>query len=113
MCAVTALGDYNYKLGGHLVLWECKLVLEFPPGATVLLPSACISHSNIPIQANESRYSFTQYSAGSLFRFVDQNFMKKEDFMATLSPQQQIVEEFKSSSRLYEGLSLLSTYTVM
>ncbi|KAF8879430.1 hypothetical protein CPB84DRAFT_1751652 [Gymnopilus junonius] len=29
-CAITALGSFNPKKGGHLVLWECGLVIEFP-----------------------------------------------------------------------------------
>ncbi|THV07307.1 hypothetical protein K435DRAFT_643672, partial [Dendrothele bispora CBS 962.96] len=71
MCAVTALGDFNPKVGGHIVLWDLKIVLEFPPGCTVLLPSALIRHSNIPIQQNETRYSITQYTAGGIWRWLD------------------------------------------
>jgi hypothetical protein len=37
------------------------LVMEFPPRATVLM------HYNLRIQQGETRYSFTQYAAGSLF----------------------------------------------
>ncbi|KAJ7861332.1 hypothetical protein B0H13DRAFT_2568122 [Mycena leptocephala] len=61
-CAITALGNFDYTKGGHLILWDCKLILEFPPGTTVLIPSAALFHSNIPI--GERRYSFTQYTAG-------------------------------------------------
>ncbi|KAJ7027568.1 hypothetical protein C8F04DRAFT_1189375 [Mycena alexandri] len=66
-CAITALGNFDYTKGGHLILWDCKIILEFPPGCTILLPSAAIFHSNIPIGPNERRYSFTQYSAGAFF----------------------------------------------
>ncbi|KZP33629.1 hypothetical protein FIBSPDRAFT_668970, partial [Athelia psychrophila] len=65
-CAVTALGDYDPTLGGHLILWDLKLVIEFPPGATVLIPSAVFTHSNTAIQAGETRYSFTPQLKGSL-----------------------------------------------
>ena len=64
MCAVTALGDFDPKKGGHLILWECGLIIEFPPGSTILLPSATISHSNVTVDRDERRYSFTQYTAG-------------------------------------------------
>jgi hypothetical protein len=47
-CAVTALGNFDYRKGGHLVLWELKLVIEFPAGSTILIPSAIIQHSNNP-----------------------------------------------------------------
>ncbi|KAL1739111.1 hypothetical protein HDZ31DRAFT_49910, partial [Schizophyllum fasciatum] len=69
-CAITALGRFNPDTGGHLVLWECGLVIRFPPGSTVLIPSAIIHHSNTRIARNERRYSVTQYSAGALFRWV-------------------------------------------
>lgn len=39
MCAITTLSDYDPKAGGHLVLWDLKLVIEFPPGSTILILS--------------------------------------------------------------------------
>ena len=71
MCTVTALGDFDPKKGGYLVLWECSLAIEFPPGSTILIPSATISHANTAIGTDERRYSFTQYTAGALFRWVE------------------------------------------
>ncbi len=70
MCAVTALGDYDPERGGHIVLWELRMIIEFPPSSTILIPSAVVSHSNTDIQPGERRYSFTQYSAGGLFRWT-------------------------------------------
>ena len=32
---------FDYRKGGHIVLWELRLVIEFP-SFTFLLPSACI-----------------------------------------------------------------------
>ncbi|KAK0458714.1 uncharacterized protein EV420DRAFT_1620489 [Desarmillaria tabescens] len=71
-CSVTVLGRFNPKQGGHLILWDLKLVIEFPPGSTILFPSAILRHSNTPIGCGETRYSFTQYTSGGLFRWVDQ-----------------------------------------
>jgi hypothetical protein len=39
-CAITAFGNFDPTCGGHLVLWDMKLVIEFPPGSTILIPSA-------------------------------------------------------------------------
>ncbi|KAL7278946.1 hypothetical protein ACG7TL_006778 [Trametes sanguinea] len=39
LCAITALGSFDHRLGGHLILWDLGLIIEFPPGATVLIPS--------------------------------------------------------------------------
>ncbi|KAJ3978843.1 hypothetical protein F5890DRAFT_1559572 [Lentinula detonsa] len=50
-CAIIALGDYNPNEGGHLLLWDLGLIIRFPPGSTILFPSALITHSNVPIQS--------------------------------------------------------------
>jgi hypothetical protein len=73
-CAITALGDFDHKRGGHLILWDAKLVLEFPHASTILIPSATLIHSNIGTQPNEWRASFTQFTAGGNFRWVDNGF---------------------------------------
>ncbi|KIK71586.1 hypothetical protein GYMLUDRAFT_235893 [Collybiopsis luxurians FD-317 M1] len=70
-CAITSGGNYNWELGGHLVLWDFKVILEFPPGATILLPSALLCHSNIPVQAAETCVSVTQYTAGGIQRRLE------------------------------------------
>ncbi|KAJ7668823.1 hypothetical protein B0H14DRAFT_2424732, partial [Mycena olivaceomarginata] len=73
-CAITALGDFDPDRGGHLILWDLKLIIRFPPGSTILIPSALIRHSNTSIQAHETRFSFTQYTSAGIFRFVDNGF---------------------------------------
>ena len=93
MCAVTALGDFDPKKGGHLILWECGLVIEFPPGSTVLIPSATISHSNVMVGHNKHRYLFTQYTVGGLFQWVENGFQKSTEFHASLSPEESAKQE--------------------
>ncbi|KAE9399619.1 hypothetical protein BT96DRAFT_775507, partial [Gymnopus androsaceus JB14] len=73
-CAVTSLGPFNSTCSGELVLWNLGLIVRFPPGCTILLPSALIVHSNLPIQPGGNRYSITQYSAAALSRFVENGF---------------------------------------
>ena len=51
-CAITALGPFDPTRGGHLVLWDLKLVIEFPSGSTILIPSATLQHSNVAIQTS-------------------------------------------------------------
>ncbi|KAJ7082459.1 hypothetical protein B0H15DRAFT_803272 [Mycena belliarum] len=81
-CAVQSLGRFAPEHGGHLVLWDLMLVIEFPPGSTILLPSATISHSNLPVdvKAGEERASFTQYTPGALLRFIDNGFRTEAQF---------------------------------
>ncbi|KAF8196615.1 hypothetical protein K438DRAFT_1456498, partial [Mycena galopus ATCC 62051] len=71
MCLISALGEFDPDQGGHLVLWDYDLIIRFPPGCSILIPSAVVTHSNTPIQDGEERFSVIQYSAGSLFRWVD------------------------------------------
>ncbi|KAI9429656.1 hypothetical protein H4582DRAFT_2064922 [Lactarius indigo] len=79
---------YDSKWGGHLVLWDFKLVIEFPPGSTVLIPSALIKHSNTPVQTGETRFCIVQYAAGGLFRWVENGFRSDEDRRASSSEEQ-------------------------
>lgn len=110
-CSVTSLGNFDPILGGHLVLWEMQLVIEFPAGSTILLPSAAVTHSNVPINssAGEQRFSFTQYTAGGIFRWVDQGFRTSDQFRGGLAPEE-LNETLKGlSSQLDMGLGLFST----
>ncbi|KAJ3769587.1 hypothetical protein FB446DRAFT_623905, partial [Lentinula raphanica] len=70
-CAITALGKYDPRRSGQLILWELKLVIDFPHAATVFIPSAVITHSNTPLAEGDNRMSFTQYTAGPIFRWVE------------------------------------------
>jgi hypothetical protein len=108
-CAITAFGTFDWTRGGHLILWDCKLILEFPPGCTILIPSAAIFHSNIPIAQGERRYSFTQYTAGGLFRWVEHGFQSEEEYFATLSAEGKKEERRLGLERTAAGVALFST----
>ncbi|KAJ7823367.1 hypothetical protein B0H13DRAFT_1447898, partial [Mycena leptocephala] len=69
-CAITTLGWFDPNLGGHLILWDLKLIIRFPPGSTILLPSAILRHSNIKIRPWERHFSFTQFTPAAIFRFI-------------------------------------------
>lgn len=77
--AVTSLGNYNPDKGGHIILREFGLMVRFPPGSTILFPSAIIRHGNAPIQQGEFRMSITSYAAGALFQYVDYGFQLKSE----------------------------------
>lgn len=84
ICCITALGCFDPVAGGHLVLEELQLVVEFPPGATVLIPSAVVTHSNTTIQG-ERRYSFTQYASSTLFSYVKNGMRTTRSLLLALS----------------------------
>lgn len=73
-CTVTALGQFDHTKGGQLVLWDYKLVIDFPAGSTIAFPSALVTHFNVRIRKGETRHSLTQYCSGHLCRFVDNRF---------------------------------------
>ncbi|KAF7795927.1 hypothetical protein EIP86_007094, partial [Pleurotus ostreatoroseus] len=108
-CAITAGGNFDYHKGGHLFLPQLGLILEFPPGATFLLPSATLIHGNTPIQASESRFSFTQYMAGGLFRYVYQGFQTEPWFKATMHSRA-AEAELERPTRWMSQISLFSLH---
>lgn len=78
LCAITSLGCYDPKEGGHLILVEFGIVVEFPPYSTILIPSAWITHGNTAIDSEEERMSMTQYLAAGLVLWAARGFRKAE-----------------------------------
>lgn len=70
ICTIFCCGYFDPKRSGLLVLRQLNLAIQFPPGSLILLPSALLKHANTALALGESRYSFTQFSAGGLFRWV-------------------------------------------
>ncbi|KAJ7790900.1 hypothetical protein B0H14DRAFT_2396083, partial [Mycena olivaceomarginata] len=100
MCLIGALGDFNAAQGRHLVCWDYDLIIRFPPGCSILIPSAVVTHSNTPIQDGEERFSLIQYSTGGLFRWVDNGFQSDRSWResATAEDIQQREAERKACS---------------
>ncbi|KAK0450496.1 uncharacterized protein EV420DRAFT_1646416 [Desarmillaria tabescens] len=92
-CALTTLGRSDHRRGGH-ILWELKIFIQFPHASTIFIPSATITHSNIPLAAGDSHISFTQFFAGGILRWVDNGFR---------------TEKGMKVKRWQMGLGLLST----
>lgn len=107
-CAVTALGEYDHTKGGHLILEELGLIVEFPSGSTVLIPSAVITHCNTPVEAHERRLSFTQFMPGEVLRFVDNGFRNEVDIRAADSKEYEELCK-KKETRWEEGMAMWST----
>ncbi|KAJ7821735.1 hypothetical protein B0H13DRAFT_2241710 [Mycena leptocephala] len=108
-CAVTALGFFDPDVGGHLILWDLKLVIRFPPGSTILLPSALIRHSNVPVSTHERRYSFTQYTAGGLFRWIRNGYQTDEAFAESATRAELAARKAEGAQRWEAGVAMYST----
>ncbi|KAG6827242.1 hypothetical protein H0H92_012652 [Tricholoma furcatifolium] len=92
LCAITALGNYNPLTSGHFILRidaQTRLVIEFPPGSTLYIPSATMPHGNTPVHEGETRFSLTQYCAGGLIRWVDYGFKTAKSLCSTKAGQDQ------------------------
>ncbi|KAI0038924.1 hypothetical protein FA95DRAFT_1504882 [Auriscalpium vulgare] len=109
-CAITALGNFDHTKGGHLVLWELKLIIEFPPGSTILIPSALITHSNTPIQDGEMRQSFTQYCAGDLVHWQAYGYRTEKRLRREDPALRQLLDK-ELPGRWRQAVDLFSTKT--
>ncbi|KIY46278.1 hypothetical protein FISHEDRAFT_47536, partial [Fistulina hepatica ATCC 64428] len=103
-CCITALSCFDYCCGGHLILWDLKLIIKFPPGSTILIPSAIVKHSNTYITTNETQYLMTQYSAGGLFHWVKHGFQKESEFWEQLDEETTCREQLKQCAHWANGL---------
>ncbi|RDB25497.1 hypothetical protein Hypma_007803 [Hypsizygus marmoreus] len=112
-CSITALGSFDPDFGGHLVLWDLGLVIRFPAGSTILIPSAVVKHSNVKIRGGDVRCSFTQYTSGGLLRWVYNGFCTDKDLLAHAKKEgkeEEVNEKRKAdrAKRWAEGLEKFS-----
>ena len=110
-CAITALGKYDPTKEGHLILYDLKLIITFPPGSTVLIPSAVFRHGNTPlVETGSYRQSITQYCAGGLFRWTRYGFRTAKE-LAEVDPSGRVRQEADGELQVktVEALSLFST----
>ncbi|KAJ7204886.1 hypothetical protein B0H12DRAFT_1080432 [Mycena haematopus] len=102
-----------WQLRPHTRRPPCPMGLQahprVPTGSTILIPSAAILHSNIPIGAGERRYSFTQYTAGGLFRWVEHGFRTVEAYFASLTQEKREEEKALGLARASAGAAYFST----
>ncbi|KAJ7687250.1 hypothetical protein B0H17DRAFT_692051 [Mycena rosella] len=108
-CGITNGGDFDPKKSAQLFMEQLKLVIEFPSGATTLIPSAVITHGNTPLAAGETRCAITQYAAGGLFRYVKYGFKTTEQLLAQPGGRDlKAMFDGAPGKRAREGLQLFS-----
>ncbi|KAJ7866588.1 hypothetical protein B0H14DRAFT_3084193 [Mycena olivaceomarginata] len=78
-CSVTALGNFDPNFGGHLILWDLRL-----------------------------RSSITQYTAGSLFRWVRNGCQTDAAFQSSASTEEKAVRAAEDAQRWEEGVKMFS-----
>lgn len=88
MCGVYSSGPYDYKRSGHLIMWSLGIVVEFPPGCAILLPSAPVEHSNTPLAEGERRSSIAFFVSAGLARWYHNGYMSDKEYLNRASEQQ-------------------------
>jgi hypothetical protein len=106
-CPIHSGGNYDHKRGGHIILFDLKIAIEFPSGSTVIIPSSTLSHGNASIQPGETRVSFTQYCAGGLFRWVEYGYRTLKT-CAAKNPKLKARLDERGQSRWKEALGRFS-----
>ncbi|KAJ7469887.1 hypothetical protein B0H11DRAFT_1920498 [Mycena galericulata] len=101
--AITALGNYNCRYGGDLVLWDEKRVIKFPPGSTVLIPAARMRYSFTAVGDDETHYLVAQHTPAGLHRYVVNGYSHVE------RPQRQETAA-RTANRLTNLHSTLADY---
>ncbi|KAK2466624.1 hypothetical protein APHAL10511_000882 [Amanita phalloides] len=92
-CSITAFGQFDPTEGGHFVLWDYGLFVDFPPGLTILMPSALLLHSTTSISNREKRFSMIQYISGHLLRWVENGFWSDKEWGATATAEDEMLRE--------------------
>jgi hypothetical protein len=108
-CSITSLGSFDWKKGGHFVLWDCKLVIQFRPGSTIHVRSAIVTHSNLGISKGEKRYSFTQYTAGGLVRWLDNECQTWNQYAKKLGKKKAQALEEERRDQWINGLDIMGS----
>ena len=109
-CHIHSGGAFDHKLGGHIILFDLKLVIKFPSGSDIIIPSSTLTHGNTPIHPGEWRVSFTQYCSGGLFRYVAYGFRTLKD-CARSNPKLKEKMDLKADQRWKDALGRFSKIT--
>jgi hypothetical protein len=112
LCTIFSGGNFDSKKGGHIIIFDLKLVIEFPPGSIVIIPSGSLDHGNVPIQPGETRVSFTQYCAGAIMRWTEYGFQtwRQLEKLGTPEAQNAMCGILESNKRRWSwAMALFST----
>ncbi|KAJ7934575.1 hypothetical protein B0H13DRAFT_2305675 [Mycena leptocephala] len=106
-CSVTALGDFDPDFGGHLILWDLRLVICFPPGSRSLSPPPWYTLQRSHPRARQ-RSSITQYTTGSLFQWVHNGCKMDTAFQSSVSAEEKKARAAEDARRWEEGVKMFS-----
>ncbi|KAJ7766824.1 hypothetical protein B0H16DRAFT_1717164 [Mycena metata] len=85
---LVALGKYVGRLGGHIILWDLGLVVAFPPGSCILIPTGIIRYSFVKVRPHETRYSVVQWAGAGIGRWFGNGHRSDIEFAANATREQ-------------------------
>ncbi|KAJ7843686.1 hypothetical protein B0H13DRAFT_1648320, partial [Mycena leptocephala] len=106
--ALTALGTYDSRYGGDIILWDDGFVLRFPPGATFLFPAALMRYSFVEVQPGEKQYTFSQYSPAGLHCYITNGYVSDSTFERTADKRAMESMHRARGRRLEAGVNMYS-----
>lgn len=106
ICAIMALGAFDAEEGGHLVLDELHLVIEFPPGSTALISFVVVTHLNTRVRLGEKRFSFIQYASGTIFLYVKNGMQTDKTVLRNVTDEEKPLWKILRSTRWEKGLAM-------
>ncbi|KAJ7431197.1 hypothetical protein B0H11DRAFT_2262220 [Mycena galericulata] len=71
--AITSVGNYLYH-EGKLILWQLRIVLDFPPGSTFIFPAGVVRYSFTQVEKPGWQMIITQSCSAGLHGFVANGF---------------------------------------
>lgn len=112
ICPIWCGGSFDHRRGGHIILRQLNLAIQFPAGSMICIPSATLRHGNTSIAKSEIRYSFTQYAAGGLFRWVHYGHrswakLQEEDKEFAAAEQAARMGRWKQAAEMFSTLDSL------
>jgi hypothetical protein len=96
------------------VLWDLKLIIRFPPGSTIIIPSAILRHLNIKIRTGEKRFSFTQFTPAGIFCYMYNDFCTDKEVETSADTTAADFERRRRNrmARWEEGIAMYRTWNV-
>ncbi|KAJ7180031.1 hypothetical protein C8R43DRAFT_1117376 [Mycena crocata] len=90
---LTALGKYSALHGGHIIFWDLGLVVCFPVGASILIPSALVRYSFVKVRDHEKRYSILQYAGAGIGRWFQNGKRTDVEFAVNATAEEHAARE--------------------
>ncbi|KAJ7016826.1 hypothetical protein C8F04DRAFT_973077, partial [Mycena alexandri] len=104
---LLALGHYNHRHGGHIIFWDLGLVVAFPPGSCILVPTGLIRYSFVKVRPHETRYSLVQWAGAGIRRWFQNGRRTDVEFAAQATREEHAARE---GSRELDQDAVLSSF---